>query len=439
MSIADTDMEEVFAHLRRCILLRHGAASGLTAADPEVPAEFVCALARQCFLSGYAFFRDDDELQRAAGLRETLEAEIRNANVIPQALESSLTIAALYDSLHTLRGFERLLEWPMAAWSESFRPIVQEQIENRVREREIAAQLSSITAIDDKVSMAVRTQYEENPYPRWVAAPSPRPETIEILAARLRPGEAVRIRPRPFPILVAGCGTGHHSVQVARTYPDGEILAVDLSLASLSYAARMTARLGITNITYRQADILNLASLDRRFDIVECGGVLHHLDDPMAGWRVLVSLLEYDGLMRIALYSEKARASFAAAREFIEAMHFPPTPEGIRRCRHAIMGLPDGHPARSVMTVKDFFSLDQFRDLVMHVQEHRFTLPRVAECLDQLGMQFLGLECATATLNRFKEMFPETGSDIDLGAWDRFENAYPDTFIGMYSFWCCRK
>jgi SAM-dependent methyltransferase len=240
-------------------------------------------------------------------------------------------------------------------------------------------------------------------------------------------------------ILVAGCGTGHHSVQVARAYPDSEILAVDLSLASLAYAARMTERLGIVNITYRQADILKLDALDRRFAVVECGGVLHHLDDPMAGWRVLVTLLESDGLMKIALYSEKARSAVRAAKEFIRSMNFAPTPEGIRCCRHVIAGLPDGHPARNIMTFTDFFTVGEFRDLVMHVQEHQFTLPRIAECLDKLGLQFLGLECAETTRNRFKEMFPDPDAGNSLEAWHQFENSYPETFRGMYPFWCCLK
>src|SRR5205814_5471700 len=128
-------------------------------------------------------------------------------------------------------------------------------------------------------------------------------ETIEQLSSRLRPSQEVRLRPRPVPILIAGCGTGRHPIQVARAYPDVEILAVDLSLASLAYAARMTELLGISNIIYRQADILKLGDLDQRFAVVECSGVLHHLDDPLVGWRVLVKLLESDGLMRISLYS----------------------------------------------------------------------------------------------------------------------------------------
>ena len=34
-------------------------------------------------------------------------------------------------------------------------------------------------------------------------------------------------------ILVAGCGTGRHSINVARSFPDANVLAVDISRASL--------------------------------------------------------------------------------------------------------------------------------------------------------------------------------------------------------------
>jgi tetratricopeptide (TPR) repeat protein len=439
MPIVDAAMEEVLAHMRRCILFRFEALSSLEATDPVVPAEFICALARQCFFSGYAFFADENELQRIASARKALEEVLKERTVKPRALESSLAVAALYDSLHTLQGCERLLEHPIADWSEAFRPIAQEQIKNRTREREIAMQVASITAIDDAISLAVRAQYEENPYPRWVTVPSPSVGTVENLSRSLRLGQEVRVRPRPVPILIAGCGTGIQSILVAQTYPDSEILAVDLSLASLAYAARMTELFGISNITYRQGDILKLANLDRSFAIIECVGVLHHLDDPIAGWRVLVDLLEPDGLMKIALYSEKARSSVRAARDFARSLNLPLTAESIRYCRRAIINLPDGHPAKEVMHFNDFFTVDEFRDMVMHVHEHQFTLPGIAVCLDQLGLQFLGFECDWPTRKRFREMFPDNDAANKLEAWHQFEEIYPETFRSMYSFWCCRK
>ena len=100
--------------------------------------------------------------------------------------------------------------------------------------------------------------------------------------------------------------------------------------------------------------------------------------------------------------TDKIKSCPEATREFIRDQQFSPMADGIRRYRHAIAALPAGHPARSVLAGRDFYSLDEFRDLVMHVQEHRFTLPQIAECLDHLELRFLGFQHAPAMLNRFK-------------------------------------
>ncbi len=436
MIFSDAEVERVFTHMRRFLLRRFTALGGSGGSDPAVPAEFVCGLAQQCFFSGYAYLQDDEEVANVAAVRNAIESTLRQPTVASRQIEWALAVASLYESLHTLQGGERLLEFPKAEWSDAFRPLLQAQVENQVREDELARQITSITTIDDDVSRAVRAQYEENPYPRWASVPSPAIATFEDLARRLLPGRDVRVHPRPVPVLVAGCGTGHHPIQVARAFPDCEVLAVDLSRASLAYAARMTERFGVTNVAYRQADILKLGSLDQRFPIIECCGVLHHLDDPMAGWKVLVGLLEPDGLMKIALYSQIARRGVQAARDFTATLDLPLTPDGIRRCRHAILSLPEGHPARDVLTFRDFFTLDGCRDLIMHVQEHQFTLPRIADCLDRLGLRFLEFDCPEATRVRFAEMFPDPEAASDLAAWHRFETAHPYTFKSMYTFWC---
>jgi 2-polyprenyl-3-methyl-5-hydroxy-6-metoxy-1,4-benzoquinol methylase len=439
MPIVDADVEAVLTHVRQGILRQCEPATGLTGIVSDVPIEFVCALARQCHFAGYAFFAGADELHRVARLRIALEIALGDAAVELAAIQYPLAVFALYESLLSLTGVERLREYSPAGWSDPFRPVVAEQVVNRLRERAIAKELVSITPIADDVSLAVRAQYEENPYPRWATVQFPEPETIENLAARLRPGEEVRVRPRPVRVLVAGCGTGHLSIQYARYLPEAHILAVDLSRASLAYAARMTEHFGIANIEYRQADILELGRLARRFDLIDCSGVLHHLEDPMAGWRVLVDLMEPDGLMKICLYSERARRAIQSAREFARSLDLPPTPEGLRACRHAIAELPDGHPARKVLTYSDFYVLDGCRDMIMHVQEHQFTLPRLEACLQQLDLRFLGMVCKPAVHRQFREMFPDADAATSIAAWDRFEETFPDTFISMYAFLCCRK
>ena len=118
-------------------------------------------------------------------------------------------------------------------------------------------------------------------------------------------------------ILIAGCGTGRHSIGVAQQFERSKVLAIDLSAASLGYAKARTGALGVTNIDYAQADILQLGSIGRTFDMIQSAGVLHHLADPWAGWRVLLSLLRPGGVMFVALYSETARRDVVAARAFI--------------------------------------------------------------------------------------------------------------------------
>jgi SAM-dependent methyltransferase len=435
--ILDPALEKVLTHLRRCILL--GSAAQRTT-DSAVTSDFASALAAQCFFSGYAFLAAEDELERVAILRQDVEAALRVSTIEPGRLEPLLLMIAMYGYLDTLVGSERLLMQRGSGWSPGFESILEEQIENRRREREIAEHLPTLTTIDDAVSQAVHDQYEEHPYPVWSGGVQHlNPETFEQLWLRLCPNRSVGFHPRPVPMLVAGCGTGENLILLARRYPECAILAVDLSLASLAYAARMSDRCGVSNVNFGQADILRLGDLHRRFAIIDCAGVLHHLRDPMEGWRVLVDLLEPDGLMRIALYSYKGRKEIQTAREFAASLGLPHASDGVRSCRSAILALPDGHPAKEVVTCADFFTLNGCRDLLMHVQEHQFTLPQIADSLDQLGLRFLAMQCAPETQRRFSETFPNRDALGDLRAWDSFEARYPSTFRAMYSFWCCRK
>ena len=118
-------------------------------------------------------------------------------------------------------------------------------------------------------------------------------------------------------ILIAGCGTGQHSIGTAARFKFSKVLAIDLSLSSLAYAKRKTEELGIENINHMQADILDLRQLNKQFDIIESSGVLHHMDNPMAGWKALKDCLKPGGLIKIGLYSEIARQHIVEMRKEI--------------------------------------------------------------------------------------------------------------------------
>jgi SAM-dependent methyltransferase len=240
-------------------------------------------------------------------------------------------------------------------------------------------------------------------------------------------------------ILVAGCGTGQHAMIPATNYRNARVLAIDLSLSSLSYATRKTRELGFSNIEYAQADITELGTLGRQFDLIESSGVLHHLGDPMLGWRVLVDLLRAGGLMKIGLYSEAARGPVVEARALIAERGYTTSAEDIRRCREDILGMAEeqGSAMAKLVEFRDFYSLSECRDLIFHVQEHRFTLPRIEAALDTLKLKFLGFEMRDhAVLREFTKVYPHPGAAAQLPLWHEFESAHPDTFWGMYQFWC---
>ena len=92
-------------------------------------------------------------------------------------------------------------------------------------------------------------------------------------------------------VLIAGC-IGQHSIVTAKGFLNSRVLAIDLSLSSSSYA-KLKTKLGINNITYLHADILDLENMDRKFDIIESVGVLHHMAEPLKGWQILRRMLNH--------------------------------------------------------------------------------------------------------------------------------------------------
>jgi SAM-dependent methyltransferase len=233
-------------------------------------------------------------------------------------------------------------------------------------------------------------------------------------------------------ILIAGCGTGQETLETAQQFPRARVLAIDLSLSSLAYAKRKTKEAGITNVEYAQADILQLASIDRTFDLIASVGVLHHLADPVAGWRELLSLLRPGGFMRLGLYSECARRDVVAARQFIADRGYSSTPSDIRRARQDL--IESRAQFGRVTSSRDFYVTSECRDLLFHVEEHRYTLAQLGEELRQLGLRFIGFLLEPHVLHAYRMRFPADRSLADLDSWSAFEAEFPETFAGMYRF-----
>jgi len=301
----------------------------------------------------------------------------------------------------------------------------------------IAKDIPVLEEISDDVSLKVREQYEESPYPRWVKlGVSTKAKPIAAVCDELKLqlySENIKNVTAPS-ILIAGCGTGQHSIVTASRFSNCHVTAVDLSLASLAYAQRKSNEFCFTNIDYLQADILHLHQMDKEFDIIQSSGVLHHMDEPMAGWRVLVDLLKPGGLIKIGLYSELARHHIVRVREEIAALSVGTSEADIRKFRQSIAESHDENHQRLTGS-NDFFSLSTIRDLIFHVQEHRFTLPQIKNCLEKLGLKFCGFEDKDAIFN-FRKFQGKEVDIYDLALWHQYEENNSRSFGGMYIFWC---
>lgn len=394
------------------------------------------ALAQQCFINEYAWVRSACETEQLAQLQARIHA-VLDGGGLPRAHE--LLVWASYRPLHTLAHADALLA---QRWPDALRAVMRQQIEDVREEERLRECLPRLTAIGESTSCRVRQQYEENPYPRWTRSSLfPAPLSLdERLRAQL---PHARFQPlgerRTLDILVAGCGTGRHPVETANHYRGAQVLAIDLSVRSLGYAMRQSQVPGQTRIEYAQADILQLGLIERRFDLIESVGVLHHLAEPEAGWRALLPLLRPGGLMLIGLYSELARAPVVAARRFIAERGFPATADGIRDCREALMASDCPAALKRLTAFGDFYGLSACRDLLFHEQEHRTTLPAIQALLHRLGLDFVGLHVEPGVLQRFRARFSEEGAVHDLGLWHQYEIGHPDTFVGMYQFWVQKR
>ena len=397
---------------------------------------FYAALTRQCFLNEYIFCCDDSEWAAADGCRIRLLQLLDADAPVPPLLV--LAVGA-YFPLHGLPRPRRLLamEQPPAIHA-----VLRQQVREPRQERALLRGLKRLTPISRGVSENVRSQYEHNPYPRWTSLPiheQSMPFNSELRRILPLAGFSPLDDDSQPEMLIAGCGTGRESILAACIYRGVRILAVDLSLASIGYAMRKTRELGLTNIEYAQADIVELGDITRTFDIISSVGVLHHLADPFAGWQKLLSRLRPRGFMLLGFYSQLARRHVVKAREFVAARGYTGTVEDIRRFRASVTAGDAPGELQWLSGVADFYSTSECRDLVFHVQEHRLTLDQIAAFLSANGLRFLGFELDPRVLHAYRTRFSEDPAATNLRNWAHFEADHPDTFTAMYQFWVQRS
>ena len=273
--------------------------------DEALPLPVMTAIAHQCFNAEYVFEETEEERAQVDRLRERL-----GGNRYPSMVRGY----AAYRPLH--RAGQDLAD-----------RVARAPADPRARGGAPPRRRHSVV---ERRAAAVSAQ----------SAGAIRSEPVPALGATRRraggSGARSEISGKPR-ILVAGCGTGQHAIATAQRFPGAACSRWTSACASLAYAQRKTLELGITDIEYRQADILALDGLRRALRSDRMLGRAAPPRGPVRGLaRARRRCASPADSCAMGLYSETGRRAVVRARELIAAEGFAPDAAGIRACRAAI-------------------------------------------------------------------------------------------------------
>ncbi len=389
---------------------------------------FIIALAEQCFLNEYIYSLTEDEKNSINTIiNHCSDGEISEINIA--ILSCYFPIYKLINQIPSIISFNSSNPY--------FKELIRIQLLEPLEEIELSKNINKLGLINDQASQKVKSQYEENPYPRWRSQNTftkLKVSYIQEINTDVRPNSIkYNFEPEHPKILIAGCGTGSQILQAKRFY-NAEITGIDLSLSSLSYAQRKINELEIENVDLFQMDILEVGLLEKKFDIIECIGVLHHMRDPSQGLKALLAVLKDSGFLKLGLYSQLSRSDIHQAREYIANQKLEATIDDIRHFRQNVIS-SNIEKIKNLQNWGDFYTTSECRDLCFHEQEHTFTIQHLQEILISNKIKFLGFALHESIKSLYKKYFPEDITQTNLQNWAKFEKNHPSTFRNMYVFW----
>lgn len=140
-------------------------------------------------------------------------------------------------------------------------------------------------------------------------------------------------------VLDAGCGSGFHSLLIARSAPGCTVVAVDVSSEMLDQLRRNAQRAGLTErVEVLLADGLNLPLPDGSVDRAISAAVWHHLSDPERACAELVRALRPGGRVVVSDLAIEARASAEHGHHSHHGHHGHDRPFAAEDMRRILLG-----------------------------------------------------------------------------------------------------
>ena len=419
--------EKVLGNIRKNILLNYSDKDKIS----NSIFNFIIGLGSQCFLNEYVYYISTEEKDKLKELKKIIN---NNKNQ-----DYKLAIISCYQSLSSINDEIINLNTYIPNKKE-LNNLLNLQFKELNTEKVISKGIKKIGNIKDSTSKEVKNQYELNPYPRWrynSYAKENKLNFLSVINSEISPNtikpNSVQLTNKKINILIAGCGTGIQIIEASR-YSNCEITAIDLSNSSISYAKRKVDEYGLKNINFIEMDLLELTSLNKRFDLIECSGVLHHMNEPSKGLSNLFDVLEPEGFLKLGLYSKYAREEILKARQLIKEKDIKPNIDGIRNFRNDLLN-GEIKEVNEISNWSDFYSTSMCRDLCFHTHENCYTLIEIKNMLKVSNLEFLGFTLSKEIKDKYQIDNKDKDSLKNLELWDKFEKLNPNSFREMYQFW----
>lgn len=244
-------------------------------------------------------------------------------------------------------------------------------------------------------------QYEAYPYPYR----DPESETNETIVTTYM-NNLTQIRQyiyggeNPFTgqcrFLVAGGGTGdatvHLATQLSELNPEAEVVHLDLSDTSIAIAKKRIEKRQLNNVTFHKESLLNLPEGKYgTFDYINCSGVLHHLEDPLAGAKALKSVLNKKGAISIMLYGTYGRRIIYDVQNMMRMVwgksdNLEPL---VDLTKGLIASLPPTNPLQNKAAQNANSPPNEIVDAYLHIRDRAYTVAQTYELIEQAGMKIV--------------------------------------------------
>ncbi|WP_308517099.1 class I SAM-dependent methyltransferase [Sphingomonas flavescens] len=192
----------------------------------------------------------------------------------------------------------------------------------------------------------------------------------------------------PLKILVAGCGTVQAAYTALMNRAD-EVIGIDLSEASLAHERFLQEHHGLKNLQLFKGDLREVSSIGKRFDLILCTGVIHHMEDPGAGLSALREALAPYGVISLMVYGQTVRTGIYMVQDALRRIGVSQSDAGVAQVRAILRELPERHYARDYINAADELKHDAaLVDTFLHPQDRAYTVPQLFELIEGSGLQF---------------------------------------------------